>query len=809
MTRGPAQRSEPVTARWHRSLVVLSLVPALLVILLSLPRLGEGAQLRFPCPLYPHAVVGVDAAQYPACPLRYGQRIDAVETASGTQLVDGVRSLLRLIGDPPHGPAMVRVTPGSRTPLPIHLRHVDAAEVRARLIASLLLCGTLSVMVLIIATQVRSPASLPFSLVFGSVAVLIGAATAGWAEPTLYPLGALARAILPAAIADLAMLFPRRRESVGAVPSLRAVPYAAAAVLFVSELDAAYHASAATMVLIQRVLVSLTVLAAGLLLTACFLAMREAPSRLARSQARVFLQGLLGVVAVTAFFSAAEEPGGVWSAATVGAALSPLPLGYAMARHHLFDLDLTLRRVAARLVYLLSFSTLVFLPLLAFREPLRIPTAIHSAPVLFATVLALIVPLELVRSWLVRSIETAFRPQGSGWDRLATDPHAAAFSVLRDEAEVARAASRLLAEGFAGADNVIFLREGQRLALAQASGRRACTDVDVGRLAEALLPDAAVDLNRMEIGPEADPLVEAGVEASCAISLHGERLGWILITPHRRGMFLSSGHLAFLSSVATQAASALESIRLTEALVVAEQFAARGRVHAELAHEIGKPLGTLEVLALRLTSSDLPEALRRRTESIARLAGQLREIVRGVLEDGPMPCEGVPVQVQEVVERALREVSEVHGSGRVVVHPVPRLPGLPVGSLRLVRALVNLVGNAIEASPEDRAVELRVGCDAEGMVFEVEDRGRGMSAEELQRARDAFVSFRGEGTGLGLSITSSVVEGLGGRLDLRSEPGVGTRARVHLPLAECDDPYVDTGSATDRTVPQTEEDRRG
>ncbi|MCP5055917.1 MAG: HAMP domain-containing histidine kinase [bacterium] len=224
-----------------------------------------------------------------------------------------------------------------------------------------------------------------------------------------------------------------------------------------------------------------------------------------------------------------------------------------------------------------------------------------------------------------------------------------------------------------------------------------------------------------------------------------------------------------------------------EARFISEKFAARGRIHAELAHEIGKPLGVLEVLACKLRDGSIePERQADAHASMARLAGQLRELVRSVLEQDQEPVASDPVHLADLIENARREVEDVHGSGRVVVHPLPRLPHLPIGSERLGRVLVNLLDNAIEAVDDLRPVELRVLCVNHTLHLEVRDEGAGIPGEHLHRVMDPFVSFRHGGSGLGLWISRKIVAELGGSLEIESESGWGTIARVRIQFAEAE-----------------------
>jgi len=511
-------------------------------------------------------------------------------------------------------------------------------------------------------------------------------------------------------------------------------------------------------------------------------ASRTSPSSIERRQARGFLRGLVGLVGATLLFALFDTPGSAGSAATVGAALSPLPLGYAIARHHLFDLDLDVRRAAAQLVSSMTMAALLFLPLFAMRDVLDMPSSLRPAPFIFAAVFCTMLPLDLLRRGVAASVESALRPRGIAWEDLARDPAAEQLSDARDPEGVARVASELLERGFPGTDNAIFFAQEDDLVVAHATGSGACADSTRAAQARAALPARPVDLNRLALGPTGERLYEIGIEASSPILRGEDLLGWILVSPRRRGMFLSSGHLGFLASIASQAAAALHHLRLVETLLVTERFAAQGRVHAELAHELGKPLGTLEVLSRRLAqrggrSTDDARA----AASIARLASQLRGIVRGALAEPASATAECLVPVGELMEQARREVSNVRGEEWVVTHPPVRAMWLPARCRRLIRALTNLLDNAIDASVPGQAVDLRVRSNGDEIVFEVADTGAGIAEDRLARVMDPFVTSREGGTGLGLAIARDIVEALGGKLRLGSMPGVGTCARIHMP----------------------------
>ncbi|MEY2669372.1 MAG: hypothetical protein RJA59_2010, partial [Pseudomonadota bacterium] len=101
----------------------------------------------------------------------------------------------------------------------------------------------------------------------------------------------------------------------------------------------------------------------------------------------------------------------------------------------------------------------------------------------------------------------------------------------------------------------------------------------------------------------------------------------------------------------------------------------------------------------------------------------------------------------------------------------------------LERALRVILTNALQATPAEGGVSLGARCVARGIEVEVTDGGAGMEAGVLARAGEPFFTTKepGQGTGLGLYIARTLVEQLGGALELASQPGRGTTARITLP----------------------------
>jgi signal transduction histidine kinase len=96
------------------------------------------------------------------------------------------------------------------------------------------------------------------------------------------------------------------------------------------------------------------------------------------------------------------------------------------------------------------------------------------------------------------------------------------------------------------------------------------------------------------------------------------------------------------------------------------------------------------------------------------------------------------------------------------------------------RALINLIDNAIEASPHGAQVTITGVTDRDGVVITISDQGSGMDRETLATLFMPFFTTKAEGTGLGMPIAKKVIEAHDGTLDISSTVGVGTEATVRL-----------------------------
>jgi signal transduction histidine kinase len=149
------------------------------------------------------------------------------------------------------------------------------------------------------------------------------------------------------------------------------------------------------------------------------------------------------------------------------------------------------------------------------------------------------------------------------------------------------------------------------------------------------------------------------------------------------------------------------------------------------------------------------------------------------------PLQRKEVDISKLVEDVKRTLHNEYRGGRVqlICHSECRTrASLDADKIRQV--LLNLLQNALQASPEGGEVRLSAECNGRALRFVVEDQGVGIPAENLERIFQPFFTTKAKGTGLGLPITQKIVREHGGQIQVKSTPGNGTRFTLTFPISE-------------------------
>jgi signal transduction histidine kinase len=278
----------------------------------------------------------------------------------------------------------------------------------------------------------------------------------------------------------------------------------------------------------------------------------------------------------------------------------------------------------------------------------------------------------------------------------------------------------------------------------------------------ALLPAPALPFPPLDGGGRRLLMVVCAADALLLL-----RLGVVALTDaHAAARGAAAGAGEDLVAAAAARASALEAMG------------------AKVAHEVRNPLSAIRGLVEVLAEKNADERDRKRLDVVVGEVDRIDEILSGYLalarpleQLEPRPCDlGQLVrEVAAVIEaRAERAGVTLAVEGAATVEADPR---------RIKEALLNLILNAIAATPPGGRVALAAAATSAGAVLTVEDSGAGMAPDRLASAGTPFASDRPGGTGLGLALVRQAVEQHGGTLALESHPGRGTVARLILPRA--------------------------
>jgi signal transduction histidine kinase len=216
----------------------------------------------------------------------------------------------------------------------------------------------------------------------------------------------------------------------------------------------------------------------------------------------------------------------------------------------------------------------------------------------------------------------------------------------------------------------------------------------------------------------------------------------------------------------------------------ADRLASLGEIAASLAHEIGNPLagikGALEIVASRaVPGSPEDEFSALGSREITRLESLIQEFL-----DYARPREPrrAIVDLFELLERAHALVRrEADDRGLSISLSRTEAPVISVDADQILQVLVNVMLNAIQASPSGGLVEIVLQTMGSAVAVDVCDQGQGIAPEHVAKVFDPFFSTKKRGTGLGLSISNRIVHNHGGRIEIVPRAR-GTLMRVHLPV---------------------------
>ena len=241
--------------------------------------------------------------------------------------------------------------------------------------------------------------------------------------------------------------------------------------------------------------------------------------------------------------------------------------------------------------------------------------------------------------------------------------------------------------------------------------------------------------------------------------------------------------------VASKLSDVYETLQANfEGMKRAERLSAIGHLSAGLAHEVRNPLasisGAASILRRRLPAD---EKLERCVEIIdsecRRLDGLLTNFLNFARPRSPkFQQTNLRAVLSDVIQLAEHALARKKIMFREQVGE--NVPDVQCDPDQLRQVLLNLLINAIEASPDDAIVTLSSTTHSDTLIIQVVDEGSGVAPEDIEKLFDPFFTTKESGTGLGLSVAHQIVGHMGGQLSARRNADRGMTFSVALPLKQ-------------------------
>jgi hypothetical protein len=220
----------------------------------------------------------------------------------------------------------------------------------------------------------------------------------------------------------------------------------------------------------------------------------------------------------------------------------------------------------------------------------------------------------------------------------------------------------------------------------------------------------------------------------------------------------------------------------------AEHFATLGELAAGLAHEIRNPLAGIAGV-LEIVGRDLPESSPARAvmADAKQEAVQINRILSDLLETArPRPPQFRPADLLSTAEHAVGFARQQAITKRITIELEAKneLPAVEHDPNQINQVLLNLLLNAVQSMDKPGTIRVSLGVDEPNgfALIRVTDEGRGIPPEHIASIFRPFFTTKGHGTGLGLSLAKRTVEAHGGKIEVSSELGKGTRFVITLPV---------------------------
>jgi two-component system sensor histidine kinase HydH len=310
---------------------------------------------------------------------------------------------------------------------------------------------------------------------------------------------------------------------------------------------------------------------------------------------------------------------------------------------------------------------------------------------------------------------------------------------------------------------------------AQAALEVACTDA-LGKEALTILPEPLKKI--ISELPASGGFLERDIQL---ISVEGTENVWEAVAAGLMDEGIPAGRILLIRDVT--------AIRQMENEVArSRHLNSIGSLAAGVAHEIRNPLSSIKGFAVyfkeRLSGNKEDEqtadVMIAETERLNRVISQLIEFAR------PLELKKEKVQFAELVQHTIKLIAADAQKNKISVEidAVANLPELEVDPDKIKQVLLNVFLNSLAALKESGKMIIELSPGTDNLTVIISDNGTGIEKMDLPKIYDPYFTSKPAGTGLGLAVVQKIMEAHGGKIDVKSTIGEGTKVFLYFPFQD-------------------------
>jgi two-component system, NtrC family, sensor histidine kinase HydH len=228
--------------------------------------------------------------------------------------------------------------------------------------------------------------------------------------------------------------------------------------------------------------------------------------------------------------------------------------------------------------------------------------------------------------------------------------------------------------------------------------------------------------------------------------------------------------------------------RLEQEIVRKDKLTAMGELASGVAHEVRNPLNAISMIAQRFEREFVPRTGAKEYRSLTSVLMKEAARVNGIVQQFMTFARPPKVRLNEMpAEQFIVHIAALFGAQAKAKGIHFRSPTKPEGQIRvdadqMTQALLNVLQNALEATPKGGTISLQMIRKEGSVAFEISDSGAGIPAERIGRIFDLYFTTKPNGTGMGLAITHQIVTQHQGVIEVHSGLNQGTVFSISIPL---------------------------